>query len=91
MALIKNNSHCGVKYLDRFAELVCHVADDPEDDEAGEHAGDAVADGDNDCVPEHVVVEVVVAGQGDHHAPRDANREENLCARRSPNLLRKSS
>ena len=72
MALIKNNSHCGVKYLDRFAELVCHVADDPEDDEAGEHAGDAVADGDNDCVPEHVVVEVVVACQGDHHPPRHA-------------------
>ena len=72
MALIKNNSHCGVKYLDRFAELVCHVADDPEDDEAGEHAGDAVADGDDDGVPEHVVMEVVVACQGDHHAPRHA-------------------
>ena len=62
----------GGKYLDGFAELMRHVADDPEDDEAGEHAGDAVAYGDDDGVPDHVVVEVVVAGQGDHHAPRHA-------------------
>ena len=88
MAVIKNNSHCGVKYLDRFAELVCHVADDPEDDEAGEHAGDAVATGHHDAVPEHVVWEVVVAGQGDHPAPGDAQGEEDLDTRVRPHLRR---
>ena len=78
-------------YLNGFVQLVSHVANNPEYDEAGEHAGDAVAYGDDDGVPEHVVVEVVVAGQGDHHAPRDPNREENLCACLSPNLHGKSS
>ena len=68
------------------AQLVRHVADDAEDDEAGEDAGDAVPDGDDDSVPVDVVVEVVVAGEGDHHAPRHADTEEYLRARRGPNL-----
>ena len=78
-------------YLNGFVQFISHVANNPEDDEAGEHAGDAVTHGHDDGVPVHVVVEVVVAGQGDHHAPRDANREENLCARLSPNLQGKFS
>ena len=63
-----------------------HEPNDPEDDEAGEHAGDAVATGHHDAVPEHVVGEVVVAGQGDHPAPGHAQREEDLDTRVRPNL-----
>ena len=64
-----------------------HKPDNPEDDEAGKDAGDAVAAGHHDAVPEHVVGEVVVAGQGDHPAPGHAQREEDLDTRVSPNLV----
>ena len=57
-----------------------HEADDAEDDEAREDAGAAVADGHHDGVPEDVVVELVVGGEGDHHPPGDAQREEDLGA-----------
>ena len=68
-------------------QLVSHEPDDPEDDEAGEDAGDAVAAGHHDAVPEHVVGEVVVAGQGHHPAPGHAQREEDLDTRVRPNLV----
>ena len=64
-----------------------HEPDDPEDDEAGEDAGDAVAAGHHDAVPEHVVGEVVVAGQGHHPAPGHPQREEDLDTRVRPNLV----
>ena len=64
-----------------------HEPDDPEDDESGEDAGDAVAAGHHDAVPEHVVGEVVVAGQSHHPAPGHAKREEDLDTRVRPNLV----
>ena len=42
-----------------------HEAHDGEDDEAGEDAGGAVGEGDEDGVPVTVVGELVVAGQRD--------------------------
>ena len=57
-----------------------HEADDAEDDEAREDAGAAVANGHHDGVPVDVVVELVVGGQGDHHPPGHAQREEDLGA-----------
>ena len=72
-------------------QLMSHKPDDPEDDEAGEHAGDAVAAGHHDAVPEHVVGEVVVAGQSHHPAPSHAQWEEDLDTRVRPNLERSSS
>ena len=64
-----------------------HKPDNPKGDEAGKDAGDAVAAGHHDAVPEHVVGEVVVAGQCDHPAPGHAQREEDLDTRVSPNLV----
>ena len=53
-------------------------ADDGEDDETGEDAGEAVEDADEDCVSETVVAELVVGGEGDEAAPADAERKEDL-------------
>ena len=64
-----------------------HEPDDPEDDKAGEEAGHAVAAADHDGVAEHVVLELVVAGQGDHAAPGDAEGEEDLDAGVRPHLM----
>ena len=64
-----------------------HEPDDPEDDKTGEEAGHAVAAADHDGVAEHVVLELVVAGQGDHAAPGDAKREEDLDASVRPHLM----
>ena len=67
-------------------ELMRHVANDAEDDKAGEKAGATVAHPDQYRVPEHVVLKLVVAGQGDHAAPGDAQREEDLDTGIRPNL-----
>ena len=64
-----------------------HEPDDPKDDKTGEEAGHAVAAADHDGVAEHVVLELVVAGQGDHAAPGDAEREEDLDASVRPHLM----
>ena len=53
---------------------------------ASKDAGDTVAHGYHDCVPEDVVPEVVVAGQSDHSSPRDSERKENLDAGIGPHL-----
>ena len=37
-------------------------------------------------LPEHVVLELVVAGEGDHAAPGDAQREEDLDTGIRPHL-----
>ena len=63
-----------------------HESNDPKDDKAGKEAGHAVAAADHDGVAEHVVLELVVAGEGDHAAPGDAQREEDLDAGVGPNL-----
>ena len=63
-----------------------HVADDPEDDEPGKDTGHAVTTGHDDGVSEDVVVEVIVAGEGDHNSPGDADGEEYLCTSICPNL-----
>ena len=40
----------------------------------------------NELLPVHVVSELVVGGEGDHAAPRHAQREEDLDARICPHL-----
>ena len=64
-----------------------HEPNEPKDDEAGKEAGHAVAAADHDGVAEYVVLELVVAGQGDHAAPGDAEREEDLDASVRPHLM----
>ena len=66
-----------------------HEPNDPKDDEAGEEAGHAVTAADHDGVAEHVVLELVVAGEGDHAAPGDAEGEEDLDACVRPHLIYK--
>ena len=63
-----------------------HVADDAEDNKACEKAGAAVAHPDQHRIPEHVVLKLVVAGEGDHATPGDAQREEDLDTGVCPNL-----
>ena len=63
-----------------------HEPNDPEDDKAGKEAGHAVAAADHDGVAEHVVLELVVAGEGDHAAPGDPERKEDLDAGVGPHL-----
>ena len=74
--------------FDRYPELVSHEPNDPEDDKAGKEAGHAVAAADHDGVAEHVVLELVVAGEGDHAAPGDPEREADLDASVCPHLMR---
>ena len=63
-----------------------HKADDGEDDEAGEDAGGAVGEGDEDGVPMAVVGELVVARESDQTSEAGSKRVENLCRSISPNL-----
>ena len=76
----------GCHLLHRHPQLVRHEPDDPEDDESGEEAGEAVTAAHHDGVPEHVVLELVVAGEGDHAAPGDPQGEEDLDAGVGPDL-----
>ena len=58
-----------------------------EDDEASKDWGDTVAHGNHDGVPEDVVPEVVVGGQGDHSSPGHSEGEEDLDTGVSPHLI----
>ena len=71
---------------DREVGLVSHEAHDGEDDEAGEDAGGAVGEGDEDGVPVTVVGELVVASQGDQAAEAGAQGVEDLRGRVRPHL-----
>ena len=55
-----------------------HEANDAKDDKPSEDAGAAIPEGDQYGVLVDVVVELVVAGEGDHDAPGDAQGEEDL-------------
>lgn len=63
-----------------------HETDYTEDDESSEYTGGAVADSDEDTVAEEIVVESVVAGQGDESAPARGQREKDLHRRIRPDL-----
>ena len=67
-----------------------HEAHDGEDDEAGEDAGGAVGEGDEDGVPVAVVGELVVAGQRDQPPEAGAQGVENLGSSVSPNLNKRT-
>ena len=54
---------------------------------ASKDAGDTVAHGYHDGVPEDVVPEVVVGGQGDHSSPGHSEGEEDLDTGVSPHLI----
>lgn len=54
--------------LDFLAGDVGHVAEDGENHEPGEDAGDGVADGDDDGVPVAVSLELAVGGESDETA-----------------------
>jgi len=69
---------------------VSHEAHDGEDDEAGEDAGGAVGEGDEDGVPVAVVGELVVAGQRDQPPEAGAQGVENLGSSVSPNLNKRT-
>ena len=71
---------------DREVSLVRHEAHDGEDDEAGEDAGGAVGEGDEDGVPVAVVGELVVAGQGDQATEAGAQGVEDLRGSVRPHL-----
>ena len=63
-----------------------HESNDAEDNKTSEHTGHAVAHRHDDGVSVDIVVVVIVAGQGDHHAPGHADAEEYLSARISPDI-----
>ena len=67
-----------------------HEADDTKDDKASEDTGDTVATGHYDSISEDIVVEVIVAGQGDHHTPGHTNWEKYLSTSISPHLIKYS-
>ena len=83
----RQSSSLGGNIFDRDAQLVGHVTDDAKDDKSSEEACDAIAHSHEQGISEDVVVELVVAGQGDHAAPGDAEREEDLDASVRPHLM----
>ena len=58
------------------SKLVGHVTNDAEDDKSGKEACDAITHSHEQCISEDIVVELVVAGEGDHAAPGDPEGEE---------------
>ena len=58
-----------------------------EDDEASEDWSDTVTHGNHDGVPEDIVPEVVVGGEGDHSPPSHPQGEEDLDAGVRPDLI----
>ena len=72
--------------LNGLVQLVCHEPDEGEHDEPRVERGRAVCAGDDDGVAEHVVVELVVGGEGDEAAPAGTQREEDLDSRVRPHL-----
>ena len=65
-------------------EFMGHEADDTKDDKSSKYTGATIPEGDHDGVPVDVVVELVVAGEGDHDPPGDPEGEEDLGAGISP-------
>ena len=68
-----------------------HVAEDAEDDEAGEEAGERIDDGHEERDAVAVVVERVVRRHRDEAAVRHAQRVEDLRARLAPHLRQHNS
>merc|ERR1719336_1029088 len=67
-------------------ELSGHEAQHGEDGEARGEGCEAVADADDEGVPDDVVVEPVVAGESDEAAPGHGEREEDLDSGRLPDF-----
>ena len=59
---------------------MCHVAQDGEDDGGGKEACEGVDGADDQGVPVAVVVELVVASQGEKSSNADSIRVEDLSA-----------
>ena len=72
--------------LDGTAGLVCHEADDGEDDAASEDTRRAVEDGQDASVPVEIVVELVITRHRDEGAPSRTHRKEDLHRRLAPHL-----
>ncbi len=75
-----------VHLLNGLVQLVCHEPYEREDDEPRVERGRAVCAGDDDGVAEHVVVELVVGGEGDEAAPAGTEGEEDLDGSVGPHL-----
>ena len=78
-------------FADGHTRLERHVAEDAEDDEAGEEAGERIDDGHEQRDAVAVVVERVVRRHRDQTAVRHAERVEDLRARLAPNLRQHNS
>ncbi len=76
-------------FLNGLVQFISHEADKAEDYKASIEAGGAVGTGNDNRIAEDVVVELVVAGQGDESAPAGSKREEDLDSSISPDLLTK--
>ena len=64
-----------------------HVAEDGEDDKAGQEAGEAIDGARDDGVPVAVVVELVVGGEGEEGPEPGAEGEEDLRGSVNPYLF----
>lgn len=73
-------------FIDPFALHMRHVPEDGEDDESGQEAGQAVDAAGDDGVAIAVVVELVVAREGQQGAEAGAQREKDLRGRVDPHL-----
>ena len=82
----RQSSTLGSNIFNLDAQFVGHVTDDAKDDKSGKEACDAVAHSHKQRISEDIVVELVVAGEGDHAAPGDAEGEEDLDAGISPHI-----
>ena len=73
-------------FFNRDPQFMGHVTNDAKDDKSGKEACDAIAHSHEQGIPEDIVVELIVAGEGDHAAPGDAEGEEDLDAGVRPHV-----
>lgn len=67
-------------------QFISHETDKAKDDETSKETGSTIGHSDDDGVSEAVVVELVVAGQGNQSTPAGAERKEDLDGGVRPNL-----
>ena len=76
----------GGHFFNRDPQFVGHVTNDAKDDKSRKEACDAIAHSHEQGISEDIVVELIVAGEGDHAAPGDAEGEEDLDAGVRPHV-----
>ncbi len=72
--------------MDAGSCLICHEANDREDDKASKDTGGTVEDRNDESIAVTIIVEAIIACHGNQGSPRSAHTVEDLHGSLAPHL-----